>query len=534
VAIKLIIADDEPLVLVGLQSMLNYDELGIKIVSVARNGKQLEEAINTYNPDLVITDIKMPIKSGLEVLKHCRSTRGKLPLFIMLTSFEEFAFVKEALKYQAVDYLVKLELTEKSLKTSITKALSIIQEIQAAEDKTPYLVEKSSMQPFLDKFFVRLFNGLIETRENFTLQKEELGIDLNYPAFLVCYCEITESRDDKLVNLYYSTTQMIKETIRCYLACHITSLDMHHLAITFCLTKEQALHAATIISQVLEKTVQVIYNYFSVKLVCCVGTKVEDAFSLSDSFFAARQLMEQATADHPILFYDRQIIQTQNQTFNLADFREQLTKAFEELDALALKKVLNDVANSLETQEASRLQGIEAASNILYMAITLLPDGQQLVEQVFQDEQLGYRKIYKMNNVNQCAVWLRTLGNGLEELLLTRRQDYRAKVIANIQQYIKDNLGRKLQLGEVALLFGFSQNYLSSLFSKYGGCSFVEYTTNAKIQAAKDMMASGDYKMYEISDKLGFENAFYFSKVFKKVEGKSPREYLHQLSRKRN
>ncbi|MFA6785468.1 MAG: AraC family transcriptional regulator, partial [Sphaerochaeta sp.] len=347
-------------------------------------------------------------------------------------------------------------------------------------------------------------------------------------------CEITESRDDKLVNLYYSTTQMIKETIRCYLACHITSLDMHHLAITFCLTKEQALHAATIISQVLEKTVQVIYNYFSVKLVCCVGTKVEDAFSLSDSFFAARQLMEQATADHPILFYDRQIIQTQNQTFNLADFREQLTKAFEELDALALKKVLNDVANSLETQEASRLQGIEAASNILYMAITLLPDGQQLVEQVFQDEQLGYRKIYKMNNVNQCAVWLRTLGNGLEELLLTRRQDYRAKVIANIQQYIKDNLGRKLQLGEVALLFGFSQNYLSSLFSKYGGCSFVEYTTNAKIQAAKDMMASGDYKMYEISDKLGFENAFYFSKVFKKVEGKSPREYLHQLSRKRN
>ena len=533
-AIKLIIADDEPLVLVGLQSMLKWDELGIEIACVARNGKQLEEAIKTYNPDLVLTDIKMPIKSGLEVLKQCRSAQGKLPLFILLTSFEEFAFVKEALKFQAVDYLVKLELTEASLKASITKALSLLQEIRTAEEKVPYLVEKSSMQPFFDKFFVRLFNGLIETRENFALQKEELGIDLNYPSFLVCYCEIAERKDEKLVNLYYSTTQMIRETIRCYLSCHITSLDMHHLAITFCLTKEQTLHATTIISQVLEKTIQVIYNYFSVKLICCVGTKTGDAFSLNDSFLTARQLMEQASDDHPVLFYDREIIKTLAQVFNLTDFKEQLTKAFEELDAIALQKVLNAVANSLETQEATRLQGIEAASNILYMAITLLPDGQQLVEQVFKDEQLGYRKIYKMNNVSQCAVWLRTLGEGLEELLLTRRQDYRSKVIANIQQYIKDNLGRKLQLGEVALLFGFSQNYLSSLFSKYGGCSFVEYTTNAKVQAAKEMMASGDYKMYEISDKLGFENAFYFSKVFKKVEGKSPREYLHQLSLRRD
>ena len=69
-ATKLIIADDEPLVLVGLQSMLSWNELGIEIVAVARNGKQLEEAIAKEKPDLVITDIKMPIKSGLTVLKE--------------------------------------------------------------------------------------------------------------------------------------------------------------------------------------------------------------------------------------------------------------------------------------------------------------------------------------------------------------------------------------------------------------------------------------------------------------------------------
>lgn len=108
-----------------------------------------------------------------------------------------------------------------------------------------------------------------------------------------------------------------------------------------------------------------------------------------------------------------------------------------------------------------------------------------------------------------------------------------AKVIAKVQQFILANLDRKLQLSEVSSVFGFSQNYLSSLFSRYGGCSFVKYTTNAKINMAKEMIASGDYKIYEISEKLGFESSFYFSKVFKKAVGCSPREYMQRQPQKR-
>ncbi|HBO36493.1 MAG TPA: hypothetical protein DD633_08085 [Sphaerochaeta sp.] len=168
------------------------------------------------------------------------------------------------------------------------------------------------------------------------------------------------------------------------------------------------------------------------------------------------------------------------------------------------------------------------------MAITLLPDGQNLVQSAFAKESQGYRQIYSFGTTAQCSTYLRQLAGGLADQLQSRKQDYRAKVVANIQQYIKEHVTRKLNLGEVALLFGFSQNYLSSLFSKYSGCSFVEYTTNAKIAAAKEMMAKGDYKIYEVADTLGFESSFYFSKVFKKVEGISPRQYLQHLQRKRS
>ncbi len=531
-AVKLIIADDEPLVLVGLQSMLGWNELGVEIVSVARNGKQLEEAIAKEKPDLVITDIKMPIKSGLEVLKNCSQTYGRIPLFILLTSYEEFGFVKEALSLQAVDYLVKLELTEQSLRASVTKALGMLEELKAERGHASPLFERSAMQSFCDKFFVRLFNGLIDSRQSFETQKQELQISFQERWYAVCYVQIQTMQKETEVDLYYSTIGMIKETLSRYLNTYITSLDLHNLAITFCLTDEQAQHYRTIIRQVLEKTVQVIFNYFSVQLVCCVGIMVQDPYHLSESFLSARQLVATATEGGTILIAERR--NTEKSSFNLDPFKVRLTRSFEEVDANQLATVIDDIAMELQNQSISPLLAVETASNILYMAITLLPDGQNLVQSVFPEENGGYRQIYSFASTAQCSTYLKQLAAGLADQLQARKQDYRAKVVANVQQYIKEHVTRKLNLGEVALLFGFSQNYLSSLFSRYSGCSFVEYTTNAKIAAAKEMMAAGDYKIYEIADKLGFESSFYFSKVFKKVEGISPRNYLQHLERKRS
>ena len=533
-ATKLIIADDEPLVLVGLQSMLDYSELDIEICAVARNGSQLEQAIAQEQPELVITDIKMPIKSGLEVMKESADRYGRLPLFILLTSYEEFSYVKQALTYQAVDYLIKLELTETILKESLLKALKVLEELKTQSTNTYPLLERSAMQGFRDKFFVRLFNGLIDNRLSFEKQKRELQLSFNEPFYVICYIQIHEkiSKNEPEVGLHNSTASMLKETLSRYLCCHITSLDLHHLVITFCLTEEQQQHYRKIIGQVFEKTLQVIYNYFSVQLVCSIGIPVDDAFRLQESFLSARQLITTELKEGSILFAEERADTLDH--FNLEPFKSRLTRAFEELDAQALALVMEDVAIQLEGQSVPPLQAVEVASNILSMAIGLLPDGQNLVEQVFNEESEGYRQIYSYNSSLQCALYLRKLAVGLCELLQSRKQDYRAKVVANIQQYIKENITRKLNLTEVALLFGFSQNYLSSLFTRYGGCSFVEYTTQLKIAAAKEMMSKQDLKIYEIADTLGFESSFYFSKVFKKVEGISPRQYLQHLQRKGN
>ena len=81
----------------------------------------------------------------------------------------------------------------------------------------------------------------------------------------------------------------------------------------------------------------------------------------------------------------------------------------------------------------------------------------------------------------------------------------------------------------MASVFNFSPSYLSQLFSQWGESGFVEFVTVTRINAAKELMATSNLKVYEISGRLGYESAFYFSKVFKKVEGVSPREYMQRL-----
>lgn len=128
-------------------------------------------------------------------------------------------------------------------------------------------------------------------------------------------------------------------------------------------------------------------------------------------------------------------------------------------------------------------------------------------------------------------MWLVTLKEGIRKKIQEKRQDYRQLTIARIQNYIKENITRRLTLGEVSGLFGYSEGYLSILFSKYANMSFVDYVTKEKVQKAKEMFSSGNAKVYETAEALGFESPFYFSKVFKKVAGVSPSEYIQSLSK---
>lgn len=527
---KLLIVDDEFLVQIGVQSMLDWSEYGIEICGTAINGVKALEMIEKYTPEIVITDIKMPIMNGLELAGTCRERYGQIPLFIFLTSYEEFQLIKEAMSYEAVDYLIKLELNAASLAEAVNKALARLENIRATE--TYRDSGRPLLQSYFDKFFMRLLHNLFESEEQFSLQARDLSLDFSEKCYCCAFFEIHESKesvmdDDKLMNLYSSTMQMMRDILNKHFPGYFITLDMKHFAMVFHLPDLNHFSGGLIL-EAIQNACDMVHNYFNVSVWAGIGSPVELPMHISDSYQEARRAFQNASGPAPIVSFSEEGADSIKNSFNITIFKNDITKAFEEFDTNVLFKTLTEMIDLFSSHPLRFLQAVDGACNILYLALSLLPEGEENMAEIFSGYHDGYRSIYRFTNVEQIVEWLTVLRDGLCSLLNSKKKTYKAHVITNVQKYIQNHVTERLSLNDVAGVFGLSPSYLSILFKKNCGVGFSEYITQAKISKAKTLLLEEDLKVYEVADQLGFDSAFYFSKVFKKVEGVSPREFLQQ------
>ena len=120
---RVMIVDDEPLILAGIASLLDWKEYGCEISGKAANGQQALKLMEEQKPDIVITDIKMPGMDGIGFMKAVKERGWDDVIFILLTNLEEFSLARQALSLGAVEYLVKMELTEEKLADSLKLAM---------------------------------------------------------------------------------------------------------------------------------------------------------------------------------------------------------------------------------------------------------------------------------------------------------------------------------------------------------------------------------------------------------------------------
>ncbi len=530
--INLLIADDEPLVQAGIKSMLNWEDYDINIIGTATNGAVAYNMIKEHSPEIVITDIKMPLMSGLELAKKCYEEGMTLPVFIILTSYEEFQFVKEALTYQVVDYLVKLELTPEILGESLKRAIGKMSELQKKISGADSSI--SSIYLLKEQFYTRLVLNLFESEHQFETQFNNLNIDFNYRAFAASYIEIQSTKlpsmsSEKRLNLYTSSLQIVRELTAKYIPCHVLSLDTKHFAIIFFLDKDTE-EFKEIIRSTIEQVSYMLYNYYSVTILASIGAVVKKPMQIASSFQDAKQIFLQLTPEQPLLFaedtpYDKPL----RNVFNMSLFKEDIRKAYAEFDEKALYAIFTSIMELFQNRPAHYVQALDAAGNILYLSLSLLNNGEQIVSEIFKNKCNSYRSLYELTNVEQILEWLTIFRDGLCKSFATHNKDYKNHIVINVKKYINEHVEEKLTLNKVAEVFNISPNYLSVLFSKYNDLGFTDYINQSKIDSAKKMMTNGDLKIYEISDVLGFESAFYFSRVFKKVTGVSPRDYMSQI-----
>ncbi len=535
--IKLLAVDDEMLVLVGLKSMLDWKSLGIEYAGTAHNGQQALEQIEQIRPDIVLIDINMPVKNGLQVAKECREKYGKLPVFIFLTSYEEFSFAKEAVSVQAIDYLVKISLTPEQLQSSIKKALDEIAQIKktlaGTENTSMNRTAAQDVSVYRDRFFIRLFNNYFENEEQSAAAAEELGVKFEAGKYVVVLCKTSIHPDKKMDSTQFSklsdsVIQIAEETVNRFFPCYAVAVDVRNFALI--IMKGGADVQKSVMTNVLPKVQEVVFSYFSVDLYCAVGVPVDKPSEICNSYYSAYLASENSGEETPIVSADCKYIASAESGF-VTQKKNEFMQALENLAPDKVHAIIDELVSYYSLHISERFSAMDCACFMLYTSCTMIPDGEKKLDSFFEQESGGIKSIYRMRSTKEIIDWMSVLAATIDDVLAEKRITYKDRIIDSVKEYIRINITRRLSLNEVSDVFGFTPNYLSQMFAKSGDIGFVEYVTSEKVAAAQKILeADANIRIYELAERLGFESAFYFSTVFKKVKGCSPSEYREQLN----
>lgn len=545
---QVLLVDDEPLILTGIQSMINWEDYDCVITDKASNGKQALEKMEKSMPDIVITDIKMPVMTGIEFMQECRD-RGYDTVFILLTNLEEFSLAKSALALGAADYLVKMEMTQEMMGNSLKRATEMCNQKRILTDKIPHREfhpkdVKQTATGFFRDILEKAGNLSDEFRKKWQEPVEKMELEQLYENGVLMWIRPYKDRDlfenvsedDRKEMLDYAQSLMEQFMNRIHSGCcTLVWKRMGILAILPGQNRTEKYYRDTG-----KKICNILEDYFGCQTLVAISVPMEDIWGGSKRALSQIKKIQEFYYYHsnePVVlvsdveahFWEER--HARHDTFDISFLKKDLRQALVQQDKEKVNSVFEELSALFTEFHPAREQVVNACANLYYFFLSYVE------EDALIKEEMPYPSVV-MEILLECFTlkahtrWLLKfgswVGNTMENFHRGSKTD---KIVEAAKEYVRENYGEKLTLAAIASKIGISQGYLSSVFKKQTGGNLNDYINQMKIEKAKELLEKHEYMMYEISDMLGFENPYYFSKVFKKLTGITPSEYeMHRAA----
>ena len=518
--------DDEPIVLEGIRSKIDWEGSGFTFAGEATDGEIALSMIHEIKPDILVTDIKMPFMDGLQLAEAIKRTQPWIKI-IILSGHDEFDYAKKAISIGIEEYLLK-PFTPEELLASLNKAAQQIdKERKQLSDISRLRDELKSSEALIKKEFL---NNLVHGSEEMStaIQKSsELGLNLISRYYKVLISRInsrsgnTETQQEAC-SLLNSYSTAISEAVSFF----------HHSNLLVCIFKgstqeeldDNTFRAAETIAHIATKNEDCI-------VLTAIGKTVEHLSQLSISYEDAKKILQAGNVSK-----ENKIISSEDISDNENTNGDTLLN-FEEGDPLVdklkyaakgdIQKIIED---SMELIKKNPDQFSVFAS---YLLVDLIFAVSKLVEKLGGNiKELNpdiLQRKFIDDAVSDEARFTKTLEQVLNFALEFRDSKMTGKygsVILKAKQFIEENYAdQNTTLTTVAEAVCLSPNHFSTIFSQECKTTFIEYLTNVRLENAKRLMRETDMKGYDIAYECGFSDPHYFSYIFKKNTGLSPREY---------
>ena len=508
---KIVIVEDEIRIREGLMKLLERIDQNYQVVGEAENGKAGLELILDSKPDLVITDVQMPIMDGLEMLR-CLQEKQPLPKVIILSAYSEFSYAQQAIKLGVSEYLIKPIMVNE-----LTQALRMVeQQLKTKAKKKEELPELDTLGELLTGFQVGRLK-YSEALESYVRSKFSVEIQGNYIMILAYLGDHYEEERKRTIP---ALTALLKDTIS--KKCQI--LDF--LVFKSCLFIFPCEEEEAVLVKRFQKTI--LTRICNDSMASFGWIRFTGLSQLAESAATLQGCMDWCIplGNGVIIHYPR-IKQLQTSPLSYpVDIENQMKTAICMANPTKLQETFRDFQSYFRKGalydpkkiKESYLRFIWSVINVAkeldlsrYFAI----DQQALLESVM--EAVTNEELEK--NMEGIA------GLMPEEKNDEDKDDNMRLVIRRTKSLIHEFYARGITLDEIAEKLNVTPEYLGSQFHKEVGVTFSTYMKEYRIQKAKKLLIGTNLKLYEVAEQVGYATPKYFSKIFKEVTGQFPAEY---------
>lgn len=521
---RVILVDDEPVILRSLRVAVPWEELDLEIVGEARGGEAALQLVHELSPHMIISDIRMPGMDGITLMKEVLAENANR-LFIFISGYGEFEYAREALREGAFDYLLK-PIDHDELIEMIRRAKKTLEK-QMENDKLLHSVQVLSVLAR-----ERMFAEFIEGNQSQThlqhmrwLENSELMQDYFMAVIqLDHFMKLNEQWSPEERRLWlFAVRNILGEWSMARGA--LTMFPFHGgewvLLFPSTLTSQKEELGSDVIRQIQLYT----------KLSCSIGFSqtVAGMERLSEAYqSAAKALYQRFYSDRAGVFVD------QPSREHGADREAKYPKHLEAvlLDSIRtlnrerLLTALDETKQYIEEQAFSK----EAAERII-VELTVVMFRQYEQMNLLSEWSLEglLQELQSLETLHEMIGLLKTnFGRWISESRDSQFKDNVQTVIAKTQEYILSNYHKDLSMEEVAERADLSISHFCLLFKQVTGYTFLEYLTECRIEKAKYILKNSHVKVFQVAPMVGYQDPRYFTQVFKKVTGMTPTEFREE------
>ncbi len=535
---RMMIVDDKDDIIQGIQSMGRWPEIGVEITGWANNGEEALAVMEESKPQIVITDIKMPVMDGIQLTESIKKRYPEIKV-IILSGYDEFHYAQQALKLGAEEYLLKPIRIHQLQEVILRVIHKLNDEKLKQEEETKILERLAQSLPLLrDKFLQRLLEepgGLNE--EELCQRLNFLEVDL-YPECLAVLAVEIDHYNGIIDRNSYQQMELLGQNL---IQLQAEFNREAGKSMTFTDKKERFGWIISVpgLNHFPEGNQTVFALAENISILAQEKAKVTVSIGIGRFYAGFLQLFH--SYQEAVEALSHKFLLGANQIIHIDDVLPDPKLHFHY--PLELEKELLVSLKAGTRQEGMHL--LDSYFEVLdqytayspklikkYLTGLVVSISRILLEMNIDEIQLTggeedlLIQITKLDTLEKTKPWL---GKLIEQIYLLSSCEKKHKTQIKMEKakgYIGEHMADEISLHAVANFIDLSPNYFTTLFKEYTGETFMDYVIRVRIDKAKELLTTGQYKVYEVANTVGYSDARYFSEIFKKWVGMAPAEYI--------